>query len=87
MKKRNFHSMQATILESGFNEIFISYQTPVIVRVDGLWYELDKYFSQTTSRQKNRYKRENGIETKLVEHSEFNAQYFKALTNMQGANA
>ncbi len=63
MKKQRFHSHNATILSSPVHTIFYSYDTPLLIVHNetreavkcGVW------FSSSTTRQLNRYIKENNL--------------------------
>ena len=71
-KGSRFHSMQAYTIEIGGDLVFMSYETPVMVKCKGIWYERDKFYSVTTSRQKNRFKRDYNVGlVEVVSDAEF----------------
>ena len=54
MKKRiNQMNVYREELQGG-NEVIYSYSTPIILKLNGLWYTSPKKYSQTTSKQKNK---------------------------------
>ena len=61
-KGSRFHSTQSYIIPVNHDDvIFMSYDTPVMMKCGGVWYERDRWYSVTTSRQKNRFKRDYNI--------------------------
>ena len=61
-KGSRFHSTQSYIIPVNHDDvIFMSYDTPVMMKCKGVWYERDEFYSVTTSRQKNRFKRDYNI--------------------------
>ena len=61
--KKRFHSHHAIVYEYKFSDgtwqtEFWSYSTPILVKIGDSIYENSKWYSSTTTRQKNRFLRE-----------------------------
>ena len=54
--------MQAYVYAFNDGVAFVSYETPILVNVYGEWYQTKEWYSSTTTRQRNRFKREQKIE-------------------------
>ena len=68
----NFHYHNAYIhnLENGV-KAFISYYTPVALVIKNKIITSDKKYSRTTTIQKNRFIKENGLKVKHIDHKQF----------------
>lgn len=70
-KSKRFHSHQARIknfvFDDGCSQVeFWSYSTPMIIYVDDTIFLNKKWYSSTTTRQVNRYCRENNINLSMA---------------------
>jgi hypothetical protein len=71
-KGERLHSMQAHLIRIHDDAVFMSYDTAVMLKRSGVWYERDVWYSVTTSRQKSRLKRDLQLSiVKVVPDAEF----------------
>ena len=79
---KQFHSMQAYIeYRNDSNIIFSSYDTPIVLKHNGIWITSNEKYSSTTTRQKNRFMRELMIRPTYVDHD-----YFVRVLRILGVN-
>jgi hypothetical protein len=72
MKKQRFHSHNAYILElSNYVDILISYYTPIGARVGGKFMTSNRKYSSSTTRQTNRYVKENHLDVEVMDDASF----------------
>jgi hypothetical protein len=72
MKKQRFHSHNAYILElSNYVDILISYYTPIGARVGGKFMTSNHKYSSSTTRQTNRYIKENHLDVEVMDDASF----------------
>lgn len=69
--KSRIKRMNAYVEPRGYNTVIYSYATPIMIKVNGIWYESPKKYSVTTSKQKSIIKQEQGITATTVDHNDF----------------
>ena len=52
-------------------ELLFSYDTPVMIKIRGKWYEDERFYSMTTSKHKGAFKRDRGITPKKLHTRKF----------------
>jgi len=81
--KERFKSMNAYIEAVDSGIIVYSYNTPIMAKKGRVWYDSEKKYSSTTSKQKTIIKRELSITTlKTINHEDF-----KVMVDKMGASS
>lgn len=70
MKKR-INQMHAFQQELGGNKVIYSYDTPILIKHQGVWYDSPEKYSRTTSKQKTKIKNLFQIDPTELSHEEF----------------
>ena len=75
MKKQRFHTHNAYILPiKGIGELFFSYDTPIglnLYAFGGKFMTSNRKYSSSTTRQTNRYVKENNLHVEIMDDQSF----------------